>query len=102
MKNRKTSSEIQPATFQNLAQCLNKLRHSVPPSNVLRLILSLQNGLGECSWYSDSLRVERPMDRILVGAKLSVPSRPALGPNQPPVPRVLGLFPDRKLTVVWC
>jgi len=29
-------------------------------------------------------------------------SRLALGPTQPHAPRVLGLFPKGKITVVWC
>ena len=57
--------------------------------------------LGWRSLYSDSLPTGMSGDRIPVRTRLPDPSRPALGPNQPPVPRVPGIFPRVKAAGAW-
>ena len=46
--------------------------------------------------YSDLLRGGRSGDRVLVEARFSHPSRPALGPTQPPIQGYRVSFPGVK------
>jgi len=52
------------------------------------------HGLAQRSRYSDSLQAGQSDDRTTVGVRFSVPhlTSPALGPTQPPIQWVLGLF----------
>ena len=49
-------------------------------------------GPGSSVGIATELRAGQSGDRIPVGGKIFCPSRPALGPTQPPVKWVLGLF----------
>jgi len=56
----------------------------------LLLVLQLR-GPGSSVGTATELRTGRPVGRMPVWARFSAPSRPALGPTQPPVQWLLGL-----------
>jgi hypothetical protein len=56
---------------------------------------------GQLSRHSDSLRPQSSGDRIPVVLDISNLYRQALGPTQPPVRRVQGLYPRGKVARAW-
>jgi hypothetical protein len=58
-------------------------------------------GPGWRSWYSGSLRADGPGIESRWGRDFPQPSRPALGPTQPPVQWVPGFFPGGKAAGAW-
>jgi hypothetical protein len=51
--------------------------------------------------YGDLLQAVRSGDRISVGARFSIPVETALGPTQPPIQWVPGLFSGGKAAGTW-
>ena len=64
---------------------------------LIRYILYTEDGLGQHNQYSNFLQTGRSGDW---GRDYLHPSRPALGPTQPPVQWVTGFFPGGKVTGV--
>ena len=81
---------------------------SVPRMSSLQLVNGKRNvkaksqlyssccGPGQLSRYSDSLRLDGPGIEYRWGPDFPHPSTPALGPTQPPMQGIRGLFPRSK------
>jgi hypothetical protein len=81
-----------PVSFSSLQSLFRLVWHC----GLLHQPLVDRSGPGLLSRYSDSLRTGRSVDRSPVGARFSHPSRPALGPIQPPIQWVPDLFSGSK------
>jgi hypothetical protein len=64
LKNSMASSGIEPATFQLVAECLNKLRYRVPPFSQYRSIISL-NGIDRLISVMDIQRISYEVKKLI-------------------------------------